>query len=602
MANGTSRSEAPNPPTPALTGPRTRAMTDGTNRSRAPAPAAPFRRKGKTKVSTGNQFTEPTPRPKHKFADNAKSLSDIRTALGPYRLSQLPTLEKLSFPLMKPDQSFDWLPLSLHVGYYISPNEKSPHALLPIYANVNSKTRGQPYLHIDTVAKEQFGDIVTRDFEAIDDVDWIDFFQNWEVFVEYVHFLPCLVAMNHWDQLLAQVCYCYLLAWEAKLPKIFWEKIPTSSEVVDILTGLCGEERGQNADGADDNVEHLSPDVASAEGPRLAETGEVQTPSEQQTPKANPGIQKTGVKRFLTERTTLSPPKRRHVQRKAVPTLESEVDAGARDAPIPDSGLFPASSSVVRRISSFKPKDTMGKEPSKRPKTPPQPAYEPLSPARYQNPSPAGVATHPAQALRTVTRTTDVGPQTNAVDDDGGISDRSDAQMGSHSTSGPEPKPRARVSLQDYTALHKAKNAQDPAEPSTDDRTRDKPENTPQLAADAHLLVKQAPYQPIAGSTLTAAGTKACRAWSTILSRSIAKHHKLERKLGDDRRLMELLKKSRGIFDPDYKKVEAEVIQLDGELDKSRKKVEKWVEEKAKVDEKLKTVATGMNAGAEAEK
>lgn len=580
-------------------------MINGISRPRAPnsaGPAAPFRRKEKTKISTGNQFTEPTPRPNHQFADNAKSLSDICTTLGPYRLSQLPTLEKLSFPLTKPDQSFDWLPLSLHIGYYISPNEKSPHALLPIYANVNSKTRGQPYLHIDTVAKEQFGDIVTHDFEAIDDVDWIDFFQKWEVFVEHVHFLPCLVAMNGWDQLLAQVCYCYLLAWEAKLPKIFWEEIPTGSEILDILTGLCAEEPGQDADGADDNVEHPSPNVASAEGPRLAETGEVQTTSEQQTPKANPGIRKTGVKRFLPEPTTLSPSKHRLVQRKAVPTLESEVDAGAQDVSIPDSGLFPANSSIVRGISSFKPKDTMGKEPSERPKTSPQPAYEPLSPARYQNPSRAGVATHPAQALRTVTRTTNVDPPTNAVDDDGRISDRSDAQMGLHSTSGPEPKPRAHVSLRDYTALQKAQNTQHPAEPSTDDRTRGEPEDTLQLVADARILVKQVPTQTIAGSTLTAAGTKACRAWSAILSRSIAKHRKLERKLGDDRRLMELLKKSRGIFDPDHKKVEAEVIKLEGELDESREKVGKWVEEKAKVDEKLKSVEMGMNAEAEAEK
>ena len=79
-------------------------------------------------------------------------------------------------------RSIEYIPLVVHFGYYISPDQDSPHHLLPIYASIT--TRGKPRLHICAPDERGFRKIVAREFEG--HVDSTNFFQIWENFEEYI--------------------------------------------------------------------------------------------------------------------------------------------------------------------------------------------------------------------------------------------------------------------------------------------------------------------------------------------------------------------------------------------------------------------------------
>lgn len=96
-----------------------------------------------------------------------------------------------------------------------------------------------------------------------------------------------------------------------------------------------------------------------------------------------------------------------------------------------------------------------------------------------------------------------------------------------------------------------------------------------QLGAGAIISINQTCKQADSRPSLTEAGLKSRHAWSAILGRSIAfKPRAAERKLEDERRLMDAIKKSRGVNDTKYKKAKANVKRLEEDFLKTNDNVE----------------------------
>ena len=110
---------------------------------------------------------------------------------------------------------------------------------MPVYAYSDGMTKACPNLYIDVVASKPFSEIVDNDLNGVEGLQGRDFFTDWDVFAEYVHFLSFFAQMTEWKELRAQVRYCSLLAWEAKTKGLESEGIPTGHDIETTLMSMC---------------------------------------------------------------------------------------------------------------------------------------------------------------------------------------------------------------------------------------------------------------------------------------------------------------------------------------------------------------------------
>lgn len=191
-----------------------------------------------------NQLTLPTPVAMAPFADNAKTLSEIRYAVGFDNLFKLPRLDQLKFAPIEGTRSKYSLPVALLFGHYRSSDPTSGLNGLPIYIFVDDTTCEAPNVHIDLIWDKSFGIVVNHGRDGI----YINggtlnpgFFDDFDVFLESTVPLPCFAAMVDWSELVSQVHYCYLLAWECNMGAMLSQGVPTDRDIALILREMLNQ-------------------------------------------------------------------------------------------------------------------------------------------------------------------------------------------------------------------------------------------------------------------------------------------------------------------------------------------------------------------------
>lgn len=118
-----------------------------------------------------------------------------------------------------------------------------------MYAWADGMTMDVPHVYFGVVAEEPLDDPLSPELGILDVGGWTIDDQGWETFTSHVHFNPGFEVPSSWDEMTAQVRYCFLLAWEAKVPVDFTNSVPAFNSNPASLADI--------ADRVKQNVEHL---------------------------------------------------------------------------------------------------------------------------------------------------------------------------------------------------------------------------------------------------------------------------------------------------------------------------------------------------------